>query len=242
MPLDQNLPLFRAVLFGLSGCLVDFGARTLPQALLAATAHPPLEPLVTPPVLALQSCLGRTPLAEDRKRLEDNLLRLAYLHAEPTPGALEALGELRQQGIPWAYLDELPTPVMEVLARQLPPADGPPPSASRPWPAPDACLNALIGLDVDRLEGCLLVSGDPRLLQAGLHAGLWTIGLAASGPLCGLTPAEWLAMDRLERDRRRAQATMQLYRCGAHSVIDHLAELGPCLVDLASRRAKGEKP
>lgn len=242
MPHDHPLLPFRAVLFGLSGCLVDFGARTLPQALLAASGHPPLEPLVAPPATALQACLSHSPSTKDLQRLEENLLRLAYLHDEPTPGALEALEELSQSGIPWTYLDELPPRVLEVLARRLPSPDCTPSVANRPWPAPDACLNALIGLDVDRLEGCLLVSGDPRLLQAGLHAGLWTVGLAASGPLCGLAPAEWLAMGRLERDRRRAQATMQLYRCGAHSVIDHLAELGPCLADLASRRAKGEKP
>jgi beta-phosphoglucomutase-like phosphatase (HAD superfamily) len=32
-------------------------------------------------------------------------------------------------------------------------------------------------LNIERLEGCVLVSGEPRLLQSGLNAGLWTIGL-----------------------------------------------------------------
>lgn len=45
-----------------------------------------------------------------------------------------------------------------------------------------------------------------------------------------------------ERDRLRADATLELYRLGVHSVIDHLGELQPCLHDLAVRRLKGEKP
>ncbi|MFO6379826.1 HAD family phosphatase, partial [Pseudomonas aeruginosa] len=44
------------------------------------------------------------------------------------------------------------------------------------------------------------------------------------------------------RDRLRADATLELYRLGVHSVIDHLGELQPCLHDLAVRRLKGEKP
>ncbi|VFT17280.1 putative phoshatase [Pseudomonas aeruginosa] len=40
----------------------------------------------------------------------------------------------------------------------------------------------------------------------------------------------------------RADATLELYRLGVHSVIDHLGELQPCLHDLAVRRLKGEKP
>ncbi|HGH7293027.1 HAD family phosphatase, partial [Pseudomonas aeruginosa] len=111
-----------------------------------------------------------------------------------------------------------------------------------PWPAPDGCWQALAQLGIERLDGCVLVSAQPRQLQAGLNAGLWTIGLAASGPSCGLSPADWDALGHTERDRLRADATLELYRLGVHSVIDHLGELQPCLHDLAVRRLKGEKP
>ncbi|TKV88851.1 HAD family phosphatase, partial [Pseudomonas aeruginosa] len=109
-------------------------------------------------------------------------------------------------------------------------------------PAPDGCWQALARLGIERLDGCVLVSAQPRQLQAGLNAGLWTIGLAASGPSCGLSPADWDALGHTERDRLRADTTLELYRLGVHSVIDHLGELQPCLHDLAVRRLKGEKP
>ncbi len=115
-------------------------------------------------------------------------------------------------------------------------------AGARPWPAPDGCWQALARLGIERLDGCVLVSAQPRQLQAGLNAGLWTIGLAASGPSCGLSPADWDALGHTERDRLRADATLELYRLGVHSVIDHLGELQPCLHDLAVRRLKGEKP
>ncbi|WP_263142725.1 HAD family phosphatase [Pseudomonas sp. RIT-PI-AD] len=240
MPHACSAPPFRAVLFGLSGCLVDFGARMLPRALLECTGKAPSS--AAPPAEALHQCLGRNAADEERQAFERTLTELAARYGDPTPGALDALAQLQRSRTPWTWLDELPEPASAALSSRLPDTVRCERPALRPWPTPDACLHALIGLGVDSLEGCLLVSGDPRLLRSGLNAGLWTVGLAASGPLCGLSPVAWHAMDTPERDRVRAQATLALYRCGAHSVIDHLAELGPCLTDLANRRARGEKP
>lgn len=95
---------------------------------------------------------------------------------------------------------------------------------------------------MERLDGCVLIASEPRLLQAGLNAGLWCVGLAACGPLCGLALGDWQALSAAEREKLRAQATLELYRLGAHSVIDHPGELPACLDDLAIRRSKGEKP
>ncbi|SDB18643.1 hypothetical protein SAMN03159382_01684 [Pseudomonas sp. NFACC23-1] len=206
MPRAEALPLpapsLTAVLFGLSGCLVDFGAR------------------IRQP--------GATPVE----------------HAQPTPGALESLHHLQLQEIPCAWLDELPPATSHALAASLPAWIKPPqlPATINPWPAPHACWQALMALNVQQLDGCVLVSGEPRLLQSGLNAGLWTIGLASCGSLCGLTPDEWQALSQQEREIKRAKATVQLFSLGVHSVIDHLGELDTCLADISLRRLKGEKP
>lgn len=201
-PAAVPLPLFPALLFGLSGCLVDFGA----QAASRASTLQPRE------------------------------------WATATPGALDILQGLKQQGVPCAWIDELPEDVSQSLAAPLNGWATPAPRPTAPWPAPDACWLALMALNVSQLDGCVLISGDPRLLQSGLNAGLWTIGLASCGPLCGLSPGQWQALDAAERERRRAHATLQLYAMGVHSVIDHLGELQSCLNDIALRRSKGEKP
>ncbi|QJI30157.1 HAD family phosphatase [Pseudomonas sp. ADAK18] len=194
-----SAPSLTAVLFGLSGCLVDFGS------LARHNATPSPDP-----------------------------------HA--TPGALKILRSLEDHGIPCAWLDELPSAVSAALAAELPRwVKATPPSSTR-WPAPHACWQALMALNIERLEGCVLVSGEPRLLQSGLNAGLWTIGLASCGSLCGLSPTQWQALSQQEREHKRAKATMALYGLGVHSVIDHLGELETCLADISLRQLKGEKP
>ncbi|MBP5943597.1 MULTISPECIES: HAD family phosphatase [unclassified Pseudomonas] len=195
-------PGLNAILFGLSGCLVDFGARARQQS---------------------------TALPE---------------HAATTPGALESLQSLQRQQIPCAWLDDLPPALAQPLSTALPAWIKPAQHSAtiNPWPAPNACWQALMDLNVGSLDGCVLVSGEPRLLQSGLNAGLWTIGLASCGSLCGLAPGEWQALSQNEREQLRGKATMQLFGLGVHSVIDHLGELETCLADISLRRLKGEKP
>lgn len=155
-------------------------------------------------------------------------------HPRPAPGALQTLEALQQQQVPCAWIDELPAADAAHLIEALPgwvKAH----HAATLWPAPNACWQALMALNTDKLEGCILVSGDPRLLQSGLNAGLWTIGLAAC---CLLNEND----SPQEQEHKRAKVTLQLFGLGVHSVIDHLEALGDCLADIAQRRLKGEKP
>ena len=208
-PVAVPAPSFTAVLFGLSGCLVDFGAQAR----------------------TLRDQDGTTLLSHD-----------AQAFAAPTPGALNALKNLKQQGVPCAWIEEYPASIAEQLAAPLKDLIQPTPSPNNHWPAPDACWQALMSLNVAQIDGCVMVSGDPRLVMAGLNAGLWTVGIASTGPLCGLSPAQWEALGNLERERLRGRATLELYAAGAHSVIDHLGELDSCLADITLRRQKSEKP
>lgn len=208
-PVAAPAPSFTAVLFGLSGCLVDFGAQAR----------------------KLRSSDGHSFQAQDARPL-----------AVPTPGALAALKNLKQQQIPCAWIDEYPPTITEQLAAPLEGLIHSSPLPNNHWPAPDACWLALMRLNASQIDGCVMVSGDPRLLMAGLNAGLWTVGLASCGPLCGLSPAQWEALSDLDRERRRGRATLELYAAGAHSVIDHLGELESCLADITLRRLKAEKP
>lgn len=213
MNAPETPPQFTAVLFGLSGCLVDFGACAKPRSLDPQSAEPAI------------------PTAPD-----------ALQYAELAPGALDVLTELHKQRIPCAWLDDLPQAAGVELSSQLPKWVHAANRPARSWPAPDACWQALIDLQVNRLDGCVLVSSEPRQLKAALNAGLWTIGLAASGQFCGKALADWQALDSTEREQLRADATLALYRLGVHAVTDQLTELGPCLNDLSLRRLKGERP
>lgn len=158
----------------------------------------------------------------------------------PSPGALKALDGLRRQHVPCIWLDERDASQGQRLA--LPDWLPGHANSAAAWPAPDACWHALMSLGIERLEGCVLVSGEPRLLRAGLNAGLWTVGLAACLPQCGVPLGQWHAMSRQEQERVRGRATLALFELGVHSVIDHFEALDTCLEDIAQRRRKGEKP
>ncbi|QMV65503.1 HAD family phosphatase [Pseudomonas berkeleyensis] len=232
-----------ALIFELSGCLVDFGARTLPVALQRLYPQRERPALASTAEQALASMLGTTPDTAQLQDLQQMLSEVADEHSELTPGAAQLLAALYADGIPCAWLDALPPDASLRLAEALPtPVKAVLTHQARPWPAPDSCWQALSQLGVQRLEGCILVSGNPLLLQAGLNAGCWTIGLAACGPLCGYAPADWQALDASEQERLRAEATLLLYRLGVHAVVDHLEAIGASLEDIGLRRQKGEKP
>ncbi|WP_275546092.1 HAD family phosphatase [Pseudomonas sp. Marseille-Q0931] len=232
-----------ALIFQLSGCLVDFGARTLPVALQRLHPEHAGKPVSGTPQQALEACLGKPATAGQLQALEQILGEVAGAHTELTPGAAQLLQILHSYGTPCAWLDDLPADASLSLAQALPaPIEAVISHQARPWPAPDSCWQALSQLGVERLDGSIVVSGNPLLLQAGLNAGCWTIGLAACGPLCGYAPADWQALGANEQERLRAEATLQLYRLGVHSVVDHLGEIQASLDDIGIRRSKGEKP
>ncbi|WP_395502686.1 HAD family phosphatase [Ectopseudomonas mendocina] len=232
-----------ALIFQLSGCLVDFGARTLPVALQRLYPELTTKPTIGAPQQALEVLLGKPATAAQLQALEQMLGEVAGEHAELTPGAAQLLQTLHDTGTPCAWLDDLPAEVSLRLAQALPShIEVVIPHQARPWPAPDNCWKALSHLGVERLDGCIVVSGNSLLLQAGLNAGCWTIGLATCGPLCGQAPADWQALGASEQERLRAEATLQLYRLGVHSVVDHLGEIAASLEDIGMRRSKGEKP
>ncbi|QXI40082.1 phosphonoacetaldehyde phosphonohydrolase-related protein [Pseudomonas xantholysinigenes] len=156
----------------------------------------------------------------------------------PTPGALDSLERLRTRQVPCIWLDELTPAQGKRLTGVLPDwLPGHPVNGCK-WPAPNACWQALMNLESQCLDGCVLVSGEPRLLQSGLNAGLWTVGLAAGEQ----ASPQWQALSRQEQERARGKATLALFGLGVHSVIDHLEALDACLADIAQRRHKGEKP
>jgi beta-phosphoglucomutase-like phosphatase (HAD superfamily) len=206
------------------------------------------KPEITPPLTAVLFSLssglvdvGARGLA---KPAADDAAGDATLNS-PSPGALALLTQLSQQQIPCAWLEQAPAQLCQPLSAHLPSGligFAEPAASLRALPAPERIWAALSALQVRQVQGCVLISGEPMLLQAALNAGLWTIGLALCGPLCGYSQEHWQSLAPDLREQLRSQATLNLYRLGVHSVIDQLSEAPSCLADLNRRRHKGEKP
>jgi len=85
--------------------------------------------------------------------------------------------------------------------------------------------------------------GDTKAdIEEGLNAGTWTIGLSRSGNYVGLTEAEYWALPPTEQRRLVAAAEDLLLRQGAHYVVETIADVLPCLDEIETRLARGERP
>ncbi|PTM41435.1 phosphonoacetaldehyde hydrolase [Bosea sp. 124] len=76
----------------------------------------------------------------------------------------------------------------------------------------------------------------------GTNGGAWTVGVAVTGNVFGLSLADTLALSPDEFAQRRAMAVAKLKAAGAHYVVDGVADLAPVLAEIDQRIARGERP
>jgi phosphonoacetaldehyde hydrolase len=195
---------------------------------------------------------GRVPGEEDVSRMFADFvpLQLECLseYSDLIPGALDAVAALRRRGIKigstTGYLREMMAinlrdakrqgyePDSTVCASDVP--------AGRPYPY--MCLQNVINLQVSPVEACVKVDDTLPGIEEGLNAGMWTIWLAISGNEVGLARAEWHALPEPDRQARRDRACQRMRMCGAHYVVDTIADILPCVDEIEARLARGERP
>jgi phosphonoacetaldehyde hydrolase len=86
------------------------------------------------------------------------------------------------------------------------------------------------------------VDDTPPGIGEGVNAGTWTIGLALTGNICGLSAAELAVLPEAERAPVRARAEAEMRAAGADMVIDSIADLPGALEAIEARLARGERP
>jgi phosphonoacetaldehyde hydrolase len=112
--------------------------------------------------------------------------------------------------------------------------------AGRPFPF--MCLQNVINLGVSPVEACVKIDDTRPGVEEGLNGGMWTIGLAISGNEVGLSLRDWKRLPKTDQERMRQGAYTRMYQCGAHYVVDTIADIMPCLDDIEARLARGERP
>lgn len=156
-------------------------------------------------------------------------------HSDVIPGVPEAIALLRQRGLKIAtttgYTRAMLDPVMAKAAVQgyLPDYTVCPDEVPAGRPAPFMCWRALTELGVWPASAAVKIGDTPVDMEEGRNAGLWTIGVAATGNETGLSPAEFAALPASEREARVEQARVRLREAGAHVVIDHLTSITEAL-------------
>jgi phosphonoacetaldehyde hydrolase len=169
-------------------------------------------------------------------------------HADFIPGALEALAELRGRGLRIAATTGYTRPILDVLA-PIAAAGGYTPEfticagdlpAGRPSPL--MMWHAMARLGIWPARHVVKVDDTPPGIGEGAAAGTWTVGLALSGNIAGLSAEELAAASAADKAAIRLKAQAELYAAGADAVIDSLADLPGCIATLEARMAAGARP
>lgn len=168
--------------------------------------------------------------------------------ADVLPGVAVAVERLREDGVRIGSSTGYNRAIMDIVA----------PIAARQGYAPDALVTSddvhagrpapwMLLENARRLDGwpvASLVKVDDTItgIEAGLNAGAWSVGVAATGNMMGLSADELAGLDDGDREARLEAARVGMRRAGAHYVIDSVASLAEVVDDINDRLAAGDTP
>lgn len=109
-------------------------------------------------------------------------------------------------------------------------------------PSPLMTWKALVDLGVWPSRACVKVDDAVVGIIEGCEAGVWTIGVAASGNGVGLDDSAFNSLDAAERDKRVRSSAREMVAAGADYVVSTVADIQSLLPELESRIAAGELP
>ena len=199
-----------------------------------------------------QEIHGRKPTEDDVEAMFRDFvpLQLACIaeYADPIPGTLEAVAELRQRGLKIGSCTGYTREMMEVLLpeaakRGYAPdvtvcASDVPAGRPEPW----MCFQNAMQLRAYPMEALVKVDDTVPGIEEGLNAGMWTVGVAKTGNEIGLNEAEIAALPPEELQAKLERAYQRMYQAGAHYVVDGIWDVPAVLDDINARLARGERP
>jgi phosphonoacetaldehyde hydrolase len=185
---------------------------------------------------------GNDPSDKDVQAIYDDFLPLQKLavarESQVIPGIPEAITELRRRGCAigstTGYTRELMEVVIPIAAK-----GGYKPDvvvfsddvrAGRP--APWMNFRAAEQLGVYPMNSVIVVDDTSVGIEAGLHAGAWTVAVSQTGNALGMSLDEFAALPQGELTTRLVTIERDFLAAGAHLVIRSVAELPDRLVEL----------
>jgi len=163
-------------------------------------------------------------------------------------GVLEAVQGFRDRGLKIGSTTGYTRPLMDILlphaAKQgfspdctLCPDDV---GAGRPFPW--MIYENAVRLKVYPLEALVKVGDTISDVEEGLNARTWSVGVARTGNMIGVSEEQWFALPQNDQAARLQDARRRLLEAGAHYVIDTLAEIDPILDQIEARLRAEDRP
>lgn len=188
---------------------------------------------------------GREPTDADVDQMYAEFLPLQKAtlskHSDLIPGVAAVIDECRQRGLKIGSSTGYTHELMDVVI-PLAKAQGYHPDCvicsedvHQGRPAPWMLYEAAKQLNVYPLSSVVKVDDTAVGIEAGRHAGSWTIGISTSGNGVGLSIAELSALPASARKELIDSAAHKMLQAGAHFVIESVAEMLPILDEIESR-------
>jgi phosphonoacetaldehyde hydrolase len=109
-------------------------------------------------------------------------------------------------------------------------------------PHPWMCLQIALGFRASATAAVIKVGDTVSDIDEARNAGMWAVGVAATGNEIGLSAGDLAALPDEDRQRRLKIARERLLTAGAHYVIDSAAAIEPIVDAIDQRLAVGEQP
>jgi len=163
-------------------------------------------------------------------------------------GVQETIARLRRRGIKigssTGYTRQMMDIVLRAAAEQgyQPDCSFTPDEVPAGRPFPWMIFANAIRLQVEPLEAIVKVGDTVVDIEEGLRAGVWTIGIARTGNLVGLSVEDFDELSADERKHRVEKARARLKAAGAHYVVDAVADCETIIDAIEAGLKKGDRP
>ena len=169
-------------------------------------------------------------------------------YSQVIQGVPALTGKLRSRGLRIGSTTGYTRPMLDVLAgrakdqgyhsdRALCPDDAP---GGRPHPW--MCLQLAIEFRLSATSAAVKIGDTVSDIEEALNAGMWAIGVAATGNEIGLSAQDLAALAEDDRRGRIEAARGRLLAAGAHYAVDSAACCEAALEEIDRRLSAGDRP
>ncbi|WP_163335837.1 phosphonoacetaldehyde hydrolase [Desulfopila sp. IMCC35008] len=237
--------------FKAKGVNVSMGAARIPMG-MEKREHIKTVAAMDEVARLWQEVHGRAVREQDIDTMYDEFaaLLLASIEAKSNllPEVIEAVAELRKRnikiGASTGYFTEAADIVVKKAASQgyAPDfticASDVPAGRPEPW----MIFRVMEALGIYPPEAVVNVGDTPIDIESALNAGVWSVGVAATGNQMGVTEAEIKTLPEEEYMSRLQKARNSLAAVGAHYVIDTMADLPSVIDSVEAALSAGARP
>ncbi len=109
-------------------------------------------------------------------------------------------------------------------------------------PAPSMIFDIAKQFGIFPLSQLVKVDDTTVGIEAGVNAGCWTVAVTKSGNEIGLSESEVEQLPPEELRQRLEAADTKFRKCGAHFVIESVADIPPVIATINQRLTDGDRP